>query len=273
MFADTQTTVEPPANPAANGKGRADLASPRPPRGAGEHCPPLPPSRVAQRLVVPVTWYATCKRIIDVAGALVLLVVAVPVIALAALLVRLTSRGPAFYSQTRVGRGGRPFTIYKIRSMVHNAEKVSGAQWCRPGDKRVMPIGKLLRRTHLDELPQLWNILKGEMSLIGPRPERPEFVPQLEAALPRYRERLLVLPGVSGLAQVHLGPDTDLASVERKLAYDLYYIKNQGLWTDLRILVATVFHVFQPFVVSRWIFPLSPCAAAEAVNGRGRGAV
>src|SRR5260370_36328102 len=150
--------------------------------------------------------------------------------------------------------------------MYHECEKFSGAQWCRPGDMRVMPVGWSLRRTHLDELPQLLNVLKGDMSLVGPRPERPEFVPQLEAAIPRYQERLLVLPGVTGLAQVHLGPDTDLASVERKLAYDLYYLKNLGLWADLRILIATVFHVFRPFVVSRWIFPLSPRTAAEAVS-------
>src|SRR5581483_4669050 len=138
-----------------------------------------------------------------------------------------------------------------------NCERISGVRWSQRGDPRVMPIGRLLRRLHVDELPQLWNILKGDMSLIGPRPERPEFVPQLEEAIPRYRERLLVLPGVTGLAQIHLGPDTDLASVERKLAFDLYYVQKLGFWTDLRILLATVVHVFQPFVAEKWFFRLS----------------
>jgi lipopolysaccharide/colanic/teichoic acid biosynthesis glycosyltransferase len=112
----------------------------------------------------------------------------------------------------------------------------------------------------------LWNILKGDMSLVGPRPERPEFVPQLEAAIPRYRERLLVLPGVTGLAQVHLGPDTDLASVERKLAFDLYYVKNLGFWMDLRVVLATVVHVVKPFVANRWFFRLTPQTCAQALR-------
>jgi lipopolysaccharide/colanic/teichoic acid biosynthesis glycosyltransferase len=220
--------------------------------------PPLPagPPTCSQRV----------RRVLDVVLALLILVVAAPVVALAALLVKLTSRGPVLYSQTRVGRGGRPFTMYKIRSMYHDCEKVSGARWCRTGDPRVLPIGRLLRRTHIDELPQVWNILRGEMALVGPRPERPEFVPQLEQAIPGYRDRLLVLPGVTGLAQIHLGPDTDLASVERKLMFDLYYIKHQGFWCDLRILLATTVHVFQPFLATRWFFRLSPQTCAEAIG-------
>src|SRR5262245_62047959 len=120
-------------------------------------------------VVVPGTWYVACKRVLDVGAALVLLVLTAPVMAIACLLVKLTSRGPMLYSQTRVGRGGRPFTIWKIRSMYHNCEATSGAIWSRRGDPRVLPIGRFLRRTHIDELPQLWNLLKGEMSLIGPR--------------------------------------------------------------------------------------------------------
>jgi lipopolysaccharide/colanic/teichoic acid biosynthesis glycosyltransferase len=221
-------------------------------------------------VVVPVTWYSACKRVADVGIALLVLVLATPVILVAALLIKLTSRGPAFYSQMRVGRGGRPFRIYKLRSMYHNCERATGAQWSRKGDPRVTPLGRILRRTHVDELPQLWNILKGDMSLVGPRPERPEFVPQLEQAIAFYRDRLLVLPGVTGLAQIHLGPDTDLASVERKLLFDLYYIKHLSFWFDLRILLTTAVHVVQPFVADKWFFRLSPQRCAEAVFVRGQ---
>jgi lipopolysaccharide/colanic/teichoic acid biosynthesis glycosyltransferase len=210
--------------------------------------------------------YTACKRALDVFLALVLLFISGPVILLACLLVKLTSRGPVFYEQTRVGRGGRPFTIYKIRSMYDHCERASGVVWSRKGDPRVTPLGRFLRRTHLDELPQLWNILRGDMSLIGPRPERPEFVPQLEAAIPHYRDRLQVLPGLTGLAQVHLEADSDLASVERKLVFDLYYIKTLGFWTDLRIVLATAAHIFRPYVAQRWLFRLSVQACAEAIG-------
>src|SRR5262249_20621003 len=154
-------------------------------------------------------WYVPCKTALDFVAAAVLLVFAAPVIALAALLVKLTSRGPAFYTQTRVGRNGRLFTIYKVRTMMHKCESLTGPRWSLPGDPRVTRGGHFLRVTHLDELPQLVNVLRGDMSLIGPRPERPEFVPELERAVPRYRERLAVLPGVTGLAQVQLPADTD----------------------------------------------------------------
>jgi lipopolysaccharide/colanic/teichoic acid biosynthesis glycosyltransferase len=172
-----------------------------------------------------------------------MLVFASPLLLLAAVLVKATSRGPILYSQIRLGRGGKPFRIYKVRSMYHECEKHSGAQWCKPGDSRITPVGRFLRRTHIDELPQLWNVLRGDMSLVGPRPERPEFIPQLEDALPRYRERLLVRPGLSGLAQVQLPPDTDLDSVRRKLAHDLGYVERMSFWLDLRILICTGLHV------------------------------
>lgn len=215
---------------------------------------------------VPVGWYVSAKRSFDLLLAGVLLALAAPILLVVAALVKLTSRGPIFYSQTRLGRGGRPFTIWKVRSMVHNCERFSGVQWSQKGDPRVTAVGRFLRRSHLDELPQLWNILRGDMSLIGPRPERPEFVPQLEKAIPRYRERLLVLPGVTGLAQVHLGPDADLAGVERKLAFDLYYVQNVNFWTDLRVFLATIIHVFKPFVADRWFFRLDPNRCAAAVG-------
>ncbi|HVS38132.1 MAG TPA: sugar transferase [Gemmataceae bacterium] len=187
-------------------------------------------------------WYLPCKHAVDFLAALALGFAALPVIALSALVVKLTSRGPAFYTQTRVGRGGKHFTIYKIRTMIHNCESLTGPRWSIPGDPRVTRFGWFLRITHLDELPQLLNVLRGDMSLIGPRPERPEFIPELERSLPAYGQRLTVRPGVTGLAQVQLPADTDLASVRRKLAHDLYYVRHVNPWLDLRLLLCTAFY-------------------------------
>jgi lipopolysaccharide/colanic/teichoic acid biosynthesis glycosyltransferase len=203
------------------------------------------------------TWYHGVKAALDVTMALVLALVTSPVIVIAAALVKLTSRGPAFYTQVRVGRNGRQFTIYKIRTMIHNCESLTGPRWSMPGDPRVTLVGRFLRATHLDELPQLLNVLRGDMSLIGPRPERPEFLPELRQALPTYSERLRVRPGVTGLAQVQLPADTDLDSVRRKLAYDLYYIQNTGPWLDLRLLASTAFYaVGVSYAVLRRVFRL-----------------
>jgi len=208
--------------------------------------------------------YVRFKTVLEFLAAVVLLVLAAPLIAVAGLLVKLTSRGPIFYTQTRVGRHGLLFTIYKIRSMVHDCESLTGPRWAIPGDPRVTWIGHFLRFTHLDELPQLVNVLRGEMSLIGPRPERPEFLAPLERALPSYRCRLSVRPGVTGLAQVKLGPDTDLNSVRRKLAYDLHYVEHVSFWLDLRILICTAFKTMgDPAGLSRR-FPLG--AAVEALE-------
>ncbi|HTU22592.1 MAG TPA: sugar transferase [Gemmataceae bacterium] len=190
------------------------------------------------------SWYVAGKRMMDVLLVLVLSLAALPILLVAALLVRLTSRGPAFYSQVRLGRHGQPFSIYKLRTMYHDCERVSGACWSQPGDPRVTRLGSFLRATHLDELPQLWNILLGDMSLVGPRPERPEFAPTLERVIPEYRSRLLVRPGVTGLAQVQLPPDSDITSVRLKVAHDLDYIRHFSGWLDLRILICTIFHVF-----------------------------
>ena len=194
-------------------------------------------STLAQRVYMPF------RRLLDFTLALAVCLIAAPVVLLAAALVRLSSRGPAFYSQTRVGRAGKLFTIYKIRSMIHNCESLTGPRWTIPGDPRVTPIGWLLRRTHIDELPQLVNVLIGNMSLIGPRPERPEFVAELEQAIPDYQQRHAVLPGITGLAQVQLAPDTDLESVRSKLQCDLHFIRHLSIWLDARILLATVLHM------------------------------
>jgi lipopolysaccharide/colanic/teichoic acid biosynthesis glycosyltransferase len=188
-------------------------------------------------------WFLPFKAFGDFLVGLSLLVLTSPLTVLGAVLVRLTSSGPAFYSQTRIGKNGRLFTIYKLRTMYHNCESTSGPRWSTPGDARITPLGRILRRTHLDELPQLWNVVRGDMALVGPRPERPEFIPNLAQALHHYTDRLLVRPGMTGLAQVQLPPDTDLASVRRKLAYDLYYVRYVSLWLDLRILAGTLLYL------------------------------
>lgn len=171
---------------------------------------------------------------------ILLLIAAAPVIALLVLIVRLTSAGPGLYRQTRAGRDGKEFEMYKIRTMYTNAETVSGPVWCVPNDSRITPIGRLLRLLHLDELPQLINVARGEMDLIGPRPERPVFVAKLARAIPNYHSRLKVLPGVTGLAQINLPPDETIECVRRKLVLDCQYIREASLSMDTRILLCTL---------------------------------
>jgi lipopolysaccharide/colanic/teichoic acid biosynthesis glycosyltransferase len=210
------------------------------------------------------SWYVSVKMACEWIFAVLLLIPAGPVILLAALVVKLTSRGPAFYSQTRLGRRGTTFRIHKVRTMTHNCEKGTGATWAVANDPRITWIGGILRKTHLDELPQLINVLKGEMSIVGPRPERPEFLPKLEQAVPHYCDRLMVRPGVTGLAQVQLPADTDLASVRRKLAYDLYYIRHISLWLDIKLIACTVVHCFGvPFHVLCRVFRMPRKDAVE----------
>ncbi len=188
-------------------------------------------------------WYAAAKIAFDYAAALAMFPFAVVLVALAAGAVKLTSPGPIFYSQTRVGLNGRKFRIYKIRSMRVNAEATSGIQWSQKGDTRITRVGKFLRITHIDELPQLLNVLLGQMSLVGPRPERPEVIQAkgLNQLVPGYRHRLRVKPGVTGLAQCQLPADTDVTSVRYKVVYDLYYVENVSLWLDVRLIAATLF--------------------------------
>jgi lipopolysaccharide/colanic/teichoic acid biosynthesis glycosyltransferase len=193
--------------------------------------PPLsvPTDAVAERV----------KAVADRALAAGLLVATLPLLAVCVMLVRLSSRGPAIYSQTRVGRAGRVFTLYKVRTMRHNCEKQTGPRWSPPNDPRITPLGRVLRKLHLDELPQLWNVIRGDMSLIGPRPERPEIVARLREAVPGYDRRHSVKPGITGYAQIHLPPDTCLRSVKNKLVYDLFYIRNRSPWMELYIMLAT----------------------------------
>ena len=186
-----------------------------------------------------VSRYVESKATVDCLVALIMLAISWPLILTLMALVRLTSRGPALYKQVRLGLDGRPYLILKLRTMVHDCERATGPQWAKARDPRATLLGRILRATHLDELPQLWNVVRGEMSLVGPRPERPEFVRQLEGVIPNYRERLRVRPGITGLAQVQLPPDEDVDGVARKVAYDVYYVERINLWLDLRILIGT----------------------------------
>jgi lipopolysaccharide/colanic/teichoic acid biosynthesis glycosyltransferase len=158
-------------------------------------------------------------------------------ILLAALVIKISSKGPVFYSQTRVGLGGKTFKIYKLRSMIQDAEASTGPILAKQNDPRVTRFGKFIRQTRIDELPQLFNIIIGDMSFVGPRPERPEFVKKFESTMPWYRERSRVRPGVTGLAQVR---GNYSSSAETKLKYDLAYLSNQSLSLDIQILARTV---------------------------------
>ena len=177
------------------------------------------------------------KRIIDVGiSAAALAVLAIP-FALLSLAVKLTSRGPVFYRQERMGLDGKSFTIVKFRSMFDNAEDETGPVWAKPADPRVTPFGKFLRRSNLDELPQLWNVLRGDMSIVGPRPERPHFVAQFKHKIPQYMLRHKVKAGLTGWAQVNGWRGN--TPLEKRIEYDLYYIENWSLLLDLKILVRT----------------------------------
>ena len=212
------------------------------PRTALTPTPPtasLRPAATSTR--VPVREAYAVKPLIDYMLAAVLFVLLLPVMALTFVAVKLTSRGPAVYSQTRVGRGGRVFVIYKFRSMYHECEKVTGIQWSVKGDLRITPLGKILRALHLDELPQLWNVLKGDMSLVGPRPERPEIVEDLRLSIYGYDVRHAVKPGITGFAQIHLPPDSSILTVKNKLIYDRFYASRMGLFMDLYCMACTGF--------------------------------
>jgi lipopolysaccharide/colanic/teichoic acid biosynthesis glycosyltransferase len=211
------------------------------------------------------------KRAVDVVVSLILIALLWPVMLLTALLVKMTSRGPVIFRQTRVGlnlrtgdrrnlasgppeppgerralydrRGnptyGRHFTLYKFRTMRIDAEK-NGAQFAQKNDSRITPVGRFLRKTRLDELPQLWNVLKGEMTLVGPRPERPEFLEKLSEKIPNYLQRLGLKPGLTGVAQIVNGYDNEIESFRRKVAFDLLYLQNCCLWNDIKILFRTI---------------------------------
>jgi exopolysaccharide biosynthesis polyprenyl glycosylphosphotransferase len=190
-----------------------------------------------------VSFYDPLKRASEFIGALLIGAILLPVEILIALIVAITSRGPIIFTQVRVGRNGKNFTLYKFRSMRTDAEK-NGAQWASKNDTRVTRVGGILRKSHLDELPQLWNIIRGDLSFVGPRPERPEFVKQLEERIPYYEARLFIKPGVTGWAQIHHRADLTDADVIEKLQYDLYYLKNRSPILDWAIVLKTLRSIF-----------------------------
>jgi lipopolysaccharide/colanic/teichoic acid biosynthesis glycosyltransferase len=174
----------------------------------------------------------------------VLLILALPVMVLVPVLIRLTSRGPVIYEQTRVGKDGRRFKMYKFRTMRHEVDPSARPTWTTPGDPRITWFGRWLRATHLDEIPQLWNVIRGEMGFVGPRPERPEIFYVIAKVIPKYRRRLEVRPGITGLAQLLLPPADNLESVRNKLIVDIFYIEHRSLWLDVRIVAATPFAIW-----------------------------
>jgi sugar transferase (PEP-CTERM system associated) len=179
------------------------------------------------------------KRVFDVLGAALGLVLSLPLLAVAAIAVKLDSPGPVLYSQARTGAFGRIFHIHKLRSMRTDAEQ-HGAVWAAEDDPRVTRVGRVIRKLRVDELPQLWNVLLGEMSLVGPRPERPELIAALEREIPFFRQRLCVRPGITGHAQVRCRYGASIEDALEKLQYDLYYMKRMSIWFDLSILLDTV---------------------------------
>ncbi|MEX2115989.1 MAG: sugar transferase [Bacteroidota bacterium] len=186
-------------------------------------------------------WEEAMKRTVDVAVASIILAVGIPLWILVAMAIKLDSKGPVFYRQERLGRNGVPFTMMKFRSMFVEAEKKSGPKWAEHNDPRVTRVGKLIRRVHIDEVPQLFNVLVGHMSLVGPRPERLYFVEKLEKDIPLYRRRLKVRPGITGWAQIKYRYDQSLEDVRTKLKYDLFYIENMSWRMDLKILFNTLY--------------------------------
>jgi lipopolysaccharide/colanic/teichoic acid biosynthesis glycosyltransferase len=214
--------------------------------------------RLSAAAVVPAVGDSPARAWVNLALATIALVVLSPLMLLIAIVVKLTSRGPAFYTQTRVGLdrrqpgigadnrrraldlGGKPFTIYKFRTMYADAERQTGAVWASKDDARVTPVGRFLREYRLDELPQLFNVLKGEMNIVGPRPERPTIFAELTQNISEYPLRQRAKPGITGLAQINQHYDECLDDVRKKVQYDLEYIQRQGLLEDFKIMLKTI---------------------------------
>lgn len=183
---------------------------------------------------------ATFRRGFDIALSSVLVLATLPLLLITALAIKLDSPGPVFYRQERVGRGGRVFTLLKFRSMVVDAESTGAPVWASRGDGRVTRVGRFIRLTRIDEIPQVLNVLRGDMAFVGPRPERPAFVEKLAGLIPHYNDRAIVKPGITGWAQVNYPYGASVEDARMKLAYDLYYVRRRSLFLDLLILVATV---------------------------------
>jgi lipopolysaccharide/colanic/teichoic acid biosynthesis glycosyltransferase len=242
-----EETASPPTHMHVSGRGG---------RSAAQGYDPIldaTPARVVRPAVTD-----RARRMVNVTAGALLLLLTAPLMLLIALLIRLTSRGPILYRQTRVGLdarrsrpqpddprrkydlGGRPFTIYKFRTMRWNGDSAGDQVWARRDDPRVTLVGRVLRQYRLDELPQLFNVLRGDMNLVGPRPEQPRIVAELRQAIPEYQLRHKTLPGITGLAQVHLEYDSSLDDVRRKVEHDLEYLRRASAWEDLKIMLKTV---------------------------------
>ncbi len=200
----------------------------------------FPLIEISPQLMPP--WEESLKRVLDVAVSAIVLVVGLPFWIVIGIILKLESPGPIIYRQERVGQDGELFKILKFRSMREDAEK-AGPRWADKEDPRVTRFGKLLRKLHLDEIPQAWNVLKGDMSLVGPRPERPVFVEQLAKKIPLYMRRLKVRPGITGWAQVKHTYDETVEDVKKKVQYDLFYIENMSLRMDFKIMLSTMYHM------------------------------
>lgn len=188
-------------------------------------------------------WERAAKRIIDIVVSFLMLIASTPITIATAIAIKMESNGPVIYKQERSGLNGKVFKVYKFRSMYQDAEKRTGPVWSQKDDPRITRVGRFIRRVRIDELPQIWNVFKGEMSLVGPRPERPFFVEQLAKEIPYYKRRLRVRPGITGWAQVKHKYDESVEDVKTKLQFDLFYIENMSLKTDIKILFRTVFVV------------------------------
>lgn len=185
-------------------------------------------------------WQAQIKRILDICISLVILIVGAPLWFFLAILIRTNSPGPALFKQERIGQNGKPFIMIKYRSMYSDAEKRTGPKWAEEDDPRITPLGRFLRKTRLDEIPQFINVLKGEMSLVGPRPERAFFIEQLKEEIPWYIRRIKMKPGITGWAQVKHKYDATIEDVRKKVIFDLYYFENMSLLLDLKIIFRTL---------------------------------
>ena len=188
-------------------------------------------------------WFIISKRIIDILLALFFGLIALLILPFIALAIKLESKGPLIYKQSRVGLNNKIFTLYKFRSMTKNAE-VGGIQWAKKNDDRITRVGKFIRKTRIDEIPQFVNIIKGDMSFVGPRPERPGFVTTLKEEIPFYNERHLVKPGLTGWAQINFPYGASVSDAKQKLQYDLFYIKNESIALDISIILKTINTVF-----------------------------
>lgn len=194
----------------------------------------------SMRRMQPSKGYLIIKRCIDILVGIIGLLLLSPIFLVMAIAIKLDSSGPVFFSQKRVGKNGKMFMIHKFRTMVKDAEAKTGPIWAKNEDPRITKVGKFLRKTKLDELPQLWNLLKGQMTLVGPRPERPEFTEQFVQIIPAFARRLDVTQGITGLAQLRNGYDDCPISIYKKLRFDVKYMKVMSLSVDIRLLMETI---------------------------------